>query len=535
MEPQSSQSPDSAPAQIVAAVDVGANALRMVIAEVFPDGRIEVLERLQRAVRLGQDTFRRGRLGGQSMRAAIGVLRDFRRLLDLYKVEKIRAVATSAVREAGNGETFLDRVFMATRLQVEAIDPSEESRLTVSAVRQAVGNSLGVNERHTLIVDVGGGSTLLTMLENGEISTSQSLRLGSIRLRETLSTSDEPPRRSAVLLRQHISNTLSVLENVAPLGLIDSFVAVGGDARFAAREIGAATAESNDLAVIEAADFDKLVAGCVRHTSEELSKLHGLPFADAETLNPALLVYQVLLKRTQADKIIVSHVSMRDGLLLDLGISSPQVDDPARGFSFLQDGPLDMRMDPTRGMSARQWLEHASEQEIAEVLKRYGDERFAVPIAAAIVARRGQAGGAGFQTTRQLADVVAAVVRRRQKRPEVGKNPATRTFQALRIHVNDEGAELSRALAAGMRRLVPGGRLAVISFHSIEDRMVKQFISLHSGKSAERHPVTGAPLSAPSLVSRGRILPGADEVKANPRARSAVLRVAERTEAEIAP
>ncbi|NLD53632.1 MAG: 16S rRNA (cytosine(1402)-N(4))-methyltransferase RsmH [Burkholderiaceae bacterium] len=224
-----------------------------------------------------------------------------------------------------------------------------------------------------------------------------------------------------------------------------------------------------------------------------------------------------------------------DGLLLDLGISSPQVDDPARGFSFLQDGPLDMRMDPTRGMSARQWLEHASEQEIAEVLKRYGDERFAVPIAAAIVARRGQAGGAGFQTTRQLADVVAAVVRRRQKRPEVGKNPATRTFQALRIHVNDEGAELSRALAAGMRRLVPGGRLAVISFHSIEDRMVKQFISLHSGKSAERHPVTGAPLSAPSLVSRGRILPGADEVKANPRARSAVLRVAERTEAEIAP
>ncbi|NLF07128.1 MAG: exopolyphosphatase, partial [Pirellulaceae bacterium] len=317
MEPQSSQSPDSAPAQIVAAVDVGANALRMVIAEVFPDGRIEVLERLQRAVRLGQDTFRRGRLGGQSMRAAIGVLRDFRRLLDLYKVEKIRAVATSAVREAGNGETFLDRVFMATRLQVEAIDPSEESRLTVSAVRQAVGNSLGVNERHTLIVDVGGGSTLLTMLENGEISTSQSLRLGSIRLRETLSTSDEPPRRSAVLLRQHISNTLSVLENVAPLGLIDSFVAVGGDARFAAREIGAATAESNDLAVIEAADFDKLVAGCVRHTSEELSKLHGLPFADAETLNPALLVYQVLLKRTQADKIIVSHVSMRDGLLLD--------------------------------------------------------------------------------------------------------------------------------------------------------------------------------------------------------------------------
>ena len=115
----------------------------------------------------------------------------------------------------------------------------------------------------------------------------------------------------------------------------------------------------------------------------------------------------------------------------------------------------------------------------------------------------------------------------------MGKNPATRTFQALRIHVNDEGPELARALAAGLRRLGTGGSLAVISFHSVEDRMVKQFISVHSGKSAERHPVTGAPLAAPALRSCGRILPGADEVKANPRARSAVLRVAERTAAEI--
>ena len=214
-------------AQTVAAIDVGANALRMVIAEVFSDGRIEPLEQLHRAVRLGQDTFRRGRLGGESMRAAVQVLRDYRQLLDLYKVEKIRAVATTAVREASNGETFLDRVFMATRLNVEVIDTSEESRLTVSAVRQAVGDALGVNQRQTLIADVGGGSTLLTLLENGEIDTSQSLRLGSIRLQEMFSTSEESPRRSASLLRQHISNTLSTLESVVPLGEIDSFVAVG--------------------------------------------------------------------------------------------------------------------------------------------------------------------------------------------------------------------------------------------------------------------------------------------------------------------
>ena len=155
------------------------------------------------------------------------------------------------------------------------------------------------------------------MLENGEIDTSQSLRLGSIRLQEMFSTSEESPRRSASLLRQHISNTLSTLESVVPLGEIDSFVAVGGDARFAAREVGTPT-ESSELAVIDTAAFDKLVERCERYTAEELSKRHGLPFAEAETLNPALLVYQQLLHKTKAPQMIVSHISMRDGLLLEL-------------------------------------------------------------------------------------------------------------------------------------------------------------------------------------------------------------------------
>jgi exopolyphosphatase/guanosine-5'-triphosphate,3'-diphosphate pyrophosphatase len=316
MEPANATTPKPVTAKTVAVIDVGANSLRMVIAEVFSDGRIEVLERLQRAVRLGQDTFCRGRLGGESMRAAVQVLRDYRKLLDLYKVEKIRAVATTAVREATNGDTFLDRVFMATRLNVDVIDTSEESRLTVSAVRQAVGDALGVNERHTLIADVGGGSTLLTFLNNGEIDSAQSLRLGSIRLQEVFATSEESPRRSADLLRQHITNALATLQS-APLDEIDSFVAVGGDARFAAREIGKPT-DLADLAVIDPDELDKLVDHCERYTTEELSKHYGLSFAEAETLNPALLVYQSLLHKTVAKQIIVSHVSMRDGLLLEL-------------------------------------------------------------------------------------------------------------------------------------------------------------------------------------------------------------------------
>ena len=317
MESIQAASADTVTSKIVAAIDVGANALRMVIAEVFSDDRIEELEKLQRAIRLGQDTFRRGRLGGESMRAAIDVLRDYRQLLDLYKVEKVRAVATTAIREAANGETFLDRVFMATRLNVEAIGASEESRLTVSAVRQTVGDSLGVNQRKTLIVDVGGGSTLLTLLKDGEIAVSQSMRLGSIRLQEMFSTSEESPRRSADLLRHHISNAFSTLQSIIPLGEIDSFVAVGGDARFAAREVGTPT-ELDELAVIERGAFDKLVDRCGRYTTEELSKRNGIPFAEAETLNPALLVYQILLHRTKAEQIVVSHVSMRDGLLLEL-------------------------------------------------------------------------------------------------------------------------------------------------------------------------------------------------------------------------
>jgi exopolyphosphatase / guanosine-5'-triphosphate,3'-diphosphate pyrophosphatase len=304
-------------AKTVAAVDIGANALRMVIAEVSADGQIEVLERLQRAVRLGQDTFRRGRLGGQSMRAALSVLRDYRILLDLYKVERIRAVATSAVREASNADTFLDRVFMATGLHVEVIDTSEESRLTVSAVRQAVGHALGVDRDQTLVADVGGGSTLLTLLEDGEIATSLSMRLGSIRLQEMFSTNEELPQRSADLLRQHISNALISLDNSLPLNEIKSLVAVGGDARFAAREIGQTT-DSADLTLLERAAFDLLVDRCEELTAEGISKRHGIPFAEAETINPAFLTYQLLWHKTKAERMIVSHVSMRDGLLLEL-------------------------------------------------------------------------------------------------------------------------------------------------------------------------------------------------------------------------
>ena len=222
-------------------------------------------------------------------------------------------------------------------------------------------------------------------------------------------------------------------------------------------------------------------------------------------------------------------VGQVDGVLLDLGVSSPQLDDPGRGFSFRADGPLDMRMDPTQGIPASEWLAGASAEQIAEVVRDYGEERFAVPIAKAIVARRGDAGGA-LRTTGELARLVAGVVRSRRGKPEKGKDPATRTFQALRIFLNHELEELEGALTIAVGRLRTGGRLAVISFHSLEDRIVKRFIARESGRDAPRDPVRGTVLPGAQVRLRpvARVLPSTRESETNPRARSAVLRVAER-------
>ena len=216
-------------------------------------------------------------------------------------------------------------------------------------------------------------------------------------------------------------------------------------------------------------------------------------------------------------------VTRVNGLLLDLGVSSPQIDTAERGFSFRFDGPLDMRMDTSRGESAAEFLARADERQIAEVIRDYGEERFAVQVAKALVARRD--GGSPVRTTAELSEVVARAVKTR----EPGQNPATRTFQALRIFVNAELEELEQGLSASLDLLVAGGRLVVISFHSLEDRIVKTFIARESKSAFDRR----APFAAPKptrLESLGRVKPGETEVRANPRSRSAVMRVAQRTE-----
>ena len=230
--------------------------------------------------------------------------------------------------------------------------------------------------------------------------------------------------------------------------------------------------------------------------------------------------------QTALDELGIEKI---DGALFDLGISSPQIDEGERGFSFRFDAPLDMRMDPTRGMSAAEWIAVAGEQELHEVIKNYGEERFSRQIARAIVAQREEQ---PIDTTRKLAQLVAQNVRTRER----GQDPATRTFQAVRIFINRELEEVEAVLPQVVGRLNEGGRLAVIAFHSLEDRIVKQFMKKHSQHAPLPRwaVVKEADLPQPPLRLVGKaIKPSEAETMANPRARSAVLRVAERSGGEF--
>jgi 16S rRNA (cytosine1402-N4)-methyltransferase len=304
-------------------------------------------------------------------------------------------------------------------------------------------------------------------------------------------------QHTTVLLHEAIDALVT-----SPSGVyVDGTFGRGGHSRLLLERLaptGRLVALDRDPAAVAAAS-----AGATRVDDPRFS-IHHANFADMPTLLASLGI----------DKV--------DGVLLDLGVSSPQIDDPARGFSFRFDGPLDMRMDPTRGESAADFLARADERTLAEVIRDYGEERFAVQIAKAVVARR--EGGHPVRTTAELSQLVARAVRTR----EAGQDPATRTFQALRIFVNAELEALEQALTVALALLKPQGRLAVIAFHSLEDRIVKTFIARESRSEFDRR----APFAAPRPVrlnAIARIKPSAQEIAGNPRARSAILRVAERT------
>lgn len=219
-----------------------------------------------------------------------------------------------------------------------------------------------------------------------------------------------------------------------------------------------------------------------------------------------------------------------DGVLMDLGVSSPQLDQAERGFSFMHDGPLDMRMSPDRDISAAEWLNSADAKTIVQVLRDYGEERQAKRIAASIVSEREQA---PLQTTHQLAELISRVLGPAARRQR--KHPATRSFQAIRIHINDELGQLRAGLEAAMHALAVDGRLAVLSFHSLEDRIVKRAFKAVSSKPSVNRRMPMPNLPEPQFKDHGKQLPGAEEIDSNPRSRSAVLRVLERVSLPDSP
>ncbi len=280
----------------VAVIDIGANSVRMEIAEISPEGETAVMERMQQPVRLGRDAFVYGELRQETISATIAILRDYRRLLDTYRVTSVHTVATSAVREAKNAEPFLDRVARTVGFDVDIIEPSEQCRLIVTAVRHDLKDALDLSRRTVLVAEVGGGNTLLSVLRSGEITASQSYDLGAIRMQEMLATAQEQPVRAAELLRHHIANTVDEIRKSMQLHTIGTFIAVGGDARFVASQVGQPMAEGR-LEAISADKLEKFLAQAVPATTEELARRFQLSFAHAETLVPALLVYQALLEQ----------------------------------------------------------------------------------------------------------------------------------------------------------------------------------------------------------------------------------------------
>jgi exopolyphosphatase/guanosine-5'-triphosphate,3'-diphosphate pyrophosphatase len=302
--------------ETVAVIDIGASAVRLVIAELAPGARPFVVEEASRGVLLGKDTFSGGRIGAESMEATLRALTGFRRLMDDYGAKRYRAVATSAVREANNADTFVDRVQVRTGLQVEIIDGSEESRLTYIAVRDRLKGHPALSGAHTLLVEVGGGSTDMTLLEGDEPKHSGIYALGSVRMRQGIGVWRGSHEGRIRILNRHISNIIVDIHRDMPLRSAHYMVALGHDVRFAAQELIEAPEDR-----VREVPRDAFLEFCARVEVLDEAQLvgrYGLSPVDAETLVPALLVYRSLLLETSAAGIIVPDTSLRAGLLVDM-------------------------------------------------------------------------------------------------------------------------------------------------------------------------------------------------------------------------
>jgi exopolyphosphatase/guanosine-5'-triphosphate,3'-diphosphate pyrophosphatase len=304
----------------VAVVDMGASAIRMVVAEARPGEPARILEEASRGVLLGKDTFTNGRLGAASIEATLKAMEGFRRIMDTYGVVRYRAVATSAVREAANRETFLDRIKLRTGIDVEVIDGSEENRLSYMAVREALRGHEALASDDALLVEVGGGSADISFLRKGEPIYSGTYALGSIRMRQSLGSWQGSHEQRVRLLRRHIHNVVEDIRREMPLRDVSHVIAVGDDVRFAAERVLGSEYTAEGLPVIGREPFVAFCDQIAAFDTEQLVETYHLPQADAETLVPALLAYRELLLETSAQEVTVPGASLAEGMLLDLSV-----------------------------------------------------------------------------------------------------------------------------------------------------------------------------------------------------------------------
>ncbi len=303
-----------------AVIDIGATAIRMEIAEISEDGAVRTIEALRRGVHLGKDTFTQGRIEQSTIQECVEILRGFRRVMEEYGVtqpEQIRAVATSSVREAQNRDTFLDRIYIATRINVRAIDEAEENRLTFLAAQSIMESEPDLKANDVLVVDVGGGSTELLLVQKGHVTFSDSYRLGSLRMHETLETHRAPAERIRTILGQHIQRLVEQIRRNLPVATVPVMVAMSGDSRFAAAQLYPEWPDAK-AARIDSKAFAAFIDKILPLTAEKIVSRYHITFQEAETVGPALLVYLYLARVFKAEQILVPKSSLRDGLLKEM-------------------------------------------------------------------------------------------------------------------------------------------------------------------------------------------------------------------------
>ena len=313
-EPRAKTTPGS---RLATVIDIGATAIRMEIAELSPEGDVKTLDALQHPVRLGKDTFAQGRIQQSTIEECVDILKGFRRIMEEYGIteaNQIRAVATSSVREAANRDTFLDRIYMATRINVEAIEEAEETRLTYLAVQDILRREPDLQKGDVLVIEVGGGDSELLLVQDGYVNFSNTYRLGSLRMRQTLDIQNTPPQRIAALFAKHIQLTADQIKRSVPVEKTPILIAISGDARFAASHLAPTWGElaSARIDVKAFASFAKKVAPI---PVDELVRDYRVTYQEAETLGPALMAYAQLAKVFQVETILVPKSSLRQGLL----------------------------------------------------------------------------------------------------------------------------------------------------------------------------------------------------------------------------